>query len=488
MTSPFDSAKYNALLEGLEISIVPLSKLERTARLDAEFYLKRYIDTERYLSLIEKEPLTKHVNISDGNHFTISDQFINEGVPYYRGQDAVSHFFIEQSEPVRISLETYNQPHMLRSHLKKGDVLLSIVGTIGEPSLVSEDYPATCSCKLAILRPTKRNSEYLAVYLSSKYGLSQIQRLTRGAVQQGLILEDMDQIQVVQFSRPFEKSIENLVSSSRLFIAQYQAQNDAAKKTFHQAVGLTDWKPPQPLSYKRLSSEVFMAGRLDAGHFEERYYATKDALIRAGAIKFISINDISTKLTNGHTPLRHDLAVGDVAFLCAEHISDFYVNYNSNKRILKSHHQGELARTSIKNGDILITIKGKVGNFALAENVPNKVNINQDVALLRLDSSVPVWYFLSFYNSKIGKLFVDQQCSGAINPFLALYNIKKLPIPLFSRQLMERIATTTRERIIAASRAYEKYQNAIGLAKRAIEIAIERSEDVAINFLNKEIE
>ena len=82
--------------------------------------------------------LTTYVNVSDGNHMGISDHFTDEGVPYYRGQDAGA-FFIENSNPICIDEKTFELPVMKRSHLKKGDVILSIVGTIGSLSLVYSD-------------------------------------------------------------------------------------------------------------------------------------------------------------------------------------------------------------------------------------------------------------------------------------------------------------------------------------------------------------
>ena len=66
--------------------------------------------------------------------------------------------------------------------------------------------PATCSCKLAILRPRDVTlPEFLAVFLRSEHGQNQIERLTRGAVQKGLILEDMDQLWVPSLSEEFER-------------------------------------------------------------------------------------------------------------------------------------------------------------------------------------------------------------------------------------------------------------------------------------------
>ena len=178
---------------GLEAVEIKLSDLERTLRLDSEFYKREYIKIEKKIENSSHILLTDIVKVADGNHMKISDNFREKGVPYYRGQD-VSSFFIEQSNPICITDSAYNAPVMKRSYLHKNDILLSIVGTIGKLSLVKENNRATCSCKLAILRPKISNSNFLSLFLQSKYGQGQIERLTRGAVQQGLLLEDMNQI------------------------------------------------------------------------------------------------------------------------------------------------------------------------------------------------------------------------------------------------------------------------------------------------------
>jgi len=169
--------------EDANFVVMKFSDLERTRRIDAEFFERRYIRTAQLLKTIATKSVVDVATISDGNHFAISEDFVEEGIPYYRGQDVVGHFFVEQSQPKHITKTAYDGPWMVRSHLRKGDVLLSIIGTIGELSVVSRTTPATCSCKLAILRPKTIAPEYLATFLRSRHGRSQIERLTRGAVQ-----------------------------------------------------------------------------------------------------------------------------------------------------------------------------------------------------------------------------------------------------------------------------------------------------------------
>ncbi len=124
--TPFDADKYQRLIDGLEAAVVKFSELERTHRIDSEFFKRDHLEVASKLKAKNLKPITDLVKVFDGNHMKISESFADAGVPYYRGQD-IHYFFIEQSSPIYINEETYNLPYMKRSHLKKGDVLLSIV-------------------------------------------------------------------------------------------------------------------------------------------------------------------------------------------------------------------------------------------------------------------------------------------------------------------------------------------------------------------------
>jgi hypothetical protein len=486
LNSPFDETRYRGLLEGLEVSEVLLSNLERTFRIDAEFFHKRHLEYWVRIVKVRHESVNLVARISDGNHFSISDRFQEKGIPYYRGQDVVGHFFVEQSSPVCIDEKTFNEAHLHRSHLKKGDVLLSIVGTIGELSLVTSNQSATCSCKLAILRPKQIPSAYLAVFLVCKYGKSQIHRYTRGAVQMGLLLEDMDQIHVPRFTPDFENAVASFVEKARLALEDGKIKYRKAENTLLAELGLLDWQPPENLSYERKASEAFAVERLDAEHFRPKYYAAMQALEEKGASQFILMEELLASLTNGHTPLHHDLEIGDVPFLCAEHVGDFRISFDSDKRILQKHHDSELARTRLKNGDVLMTIKGRVGNAAIVENPPGAVNINQDVALLRLKDTLPHWYVISFLNSPFGKLMVEQYSTGQINPFLGLGNLRKIPVPVFDEGFMEKIAKETKAMVNEGRAAEQKAKTLLERAKRAVETAIETDEAAALEYLHSQ--
>lgn len=175
----------------------------------------------------------------------------------------------------------------------------------------------------------------------------------------GILLEDMDQLRVPEFADDFEKGVVQLVHKAKTHFEQSIAAAERSATVLPDALNLTAWSP-----------QVNASGRMDAEHYREKFYAAKRCLKAAGALKFIPMDELITVLTNGHTQLHHDLEVGDVPFLYAEHVSNFQVNFDSHKRILSRHHEMELARTALKNGDILLTIKGRGGKLSARKAYP----------------------------------------------------------------------------------------------------------------------
>src|SRR5262245_26265588 len=71
-----------------------------------------------------------------------------------------------------------------------------------------------------------------------------------------------------------------------------------------------------------------------------------------------------------------------------------------------------------------------VGNCVVVKNCPEAANINQDVALVRLQNGVHPYFFAAWFNSLMGKQLVAQRSTGGINPFLGLGNLRGLPFPV----------------------------------------------------------
>lgn len=471
-------------MEGLEIAEVRLSSLEFTGRIDSEYYRPGHLRAENLITAKGAKPLASLCNFiigPFGSAFTVENYTDDNTYRYIRGKDVKP---MQLAENDNVFMPKADFERLSKYALQTGDVLVSVVGTLGNAALIEERHlPAIFSCKSTALRINDIEPRYLVTYLNCKYGQDLLIRKERGAVQKGLNLDDLRSLNVYVAGAPLQNAIVKTHEKSEAERLLSQRQLREAESSLLQSLGLDAWTPPEALSYVRSSREAFTAGRLDAEHFQEKFSAAREALCIAGAKRFIPLPELLVSLTNGHTPLRHDLSVGEVPFLCAEHVADFNLIFESEKRILQEHHENELARTAVRDGDVLLTIKGRIGNAVIAENVPGNVNINQDVALLRFSDALPIWYIVAYLNSRFGKLQSEKMATGAINPFLGLFSIRQFEVPEFSQEVMNDIALRTQQHVTAARRAKQHATRLLDAAKRAVEMAIEDSEAAALAHL-----
>lgn len=449
-----------------------LSDLERTKRFDSEYFQSRYTVPLAELAEVTTENITELTSVSDGNHFSISDDFAEEGVPYYRGQDVTGNFFVEQAAPNFITETAYLQPHMYRSHLQKNDVLLSIVGTIGELSLVSESKQATCSCKLAILRPGKINSAYLAVFLRSRYGQAQIQRLTRGAVQMGLLLEDMNQVNVARFSPDFENAVAETVEIAKQQLENSTKLQQQAEALLLAALGLEHWQPPEALTYERSAKDVFGAERLDAEHFKKKYVDLAERLKATG--QAARLGELLVRNERGKQPIYSEFGSPVVN---SKHVMGGQVNITDDNR------SGEDSTgVSIQYGDVVMNGTG-VGTIGRAAPYLHTLDALPDnhVTVLRPKQDVidPV-YLSVFLNSRLGQMQVDQRLRGSSG------QIELYPVDIAEFLVWDAPKDTQRkirDAVVSSFDAKQRSAQLLDLAKRAVEIAIEESEAAALAYL-----
>jgi len=210
--------------------------------------------------------------------------------------------------------------------------------------------------------------------------------------------------------------------------------------------------------------DVLEAHRFDAEYFKPEYLEIDKLLSRFDDVE--KIKNISKIITNGHTPRHADLSLGEIKFLTAEHIGDFRIETQNTKFIKEEPHKKELKRTILKTNDLLVTIKGKIGNFAVVSfNTEDRFNINQDVGRIVLKKEYNPYYISGFLNSKFGKLQSKRVSTGQINPFLGLGNLITLKIPILNSNFQLQI-----EKIVKES--HKKQEESKKLYKQAEELLL----------------
>lgn len=463
-------------MNGLECSEIMLSNLERTTRIDAEFYAKNNLRVLDILSKYSLDKITDNYYVSDGNHMSVSDSFVDVGVPYYRGQD-IYNVFIEDSSPICIDKKTYTLSTMMRSWLKKGDVLLSIVGAIiGNTAIVSSYKEATCSCKLAILRAKTKNDNYyyLHSFIKSKYGQNQIQKFRRGAAQTGLLLEDMDQIFIPNLGDKLKKYISDIyVNVYRLINSAKKCYSDA-EQILLKSLNMDNFVPSQKNTTTKSLSQFMNAGRLDAEYFQPKYDDIEEK-IKCCSNRYVVLGEVAENIDTGEY-------ADDYIDKSAETV--YYVRGTNmqNGRIEKdyTHCVDKIYFTKIlEQGDIITTRVGSVGIFAeVTEDLAGAVFSDNIIRFKLPKEYIPSVYVLLLNSSVINELIM-RYARGSVQQRMNQETLKNIKLPIINIAIQKYIEA----KIDKSFELRAKSNELLEAAKKAVEIAIEENEETAMQYL-----
>lgn len=469
----FDEEYYEKLMDGLEISEIVLSALERTGRMDAEFYQKYNLYVEKVLNKWDKIGIKQCFQVSDGNHMSISDNFCNEGVPYYRGQD-MYNLFIENSTPLYISREAYDKPVMHRSYLKKDDVLVSIVGSIGNSALVTSDEQATCSCKLAILRSKKKGilPETMLIFIKTKYGQSQIQKFKRGAVQMGLLLEDFDQLFIPQFSKKLQHICKEYVDKIRVFMDDAIHIYSEAEELLTETLGLKNFnRQTESYSVKSFNDSFGKTGRLDA-EFYQSYYDEFEQKIKANG--FVTASEICSLINYGTVPTSPYTEDGSgIPYIKGMNVKNVEIQNDNLDRIVNTSELSEKFYT--KQGDIIISQMGTVADCGVVEETQENWIFASFTIRLRLKNFKEYNpYFIGLYIQKLAKpyYFYRYIAQASVRQNTDLPTVNNLFIPMVDINIQNEIADKIKE----SKRLKKKSDALLNKAIEFVEMAIEQGE------------
>jgi restriction endonuclease S subunit len=454
-------------------SIVLLTDLSKTLRFDAEYYKPEYLDNIDFI--LHKCPYPVRelgdliLSISGGATPDGAD-YQKTGIPFLRVQNIMPNY-LNLEDVVYIYPEVHNG-ELQRSRLFPGDVLLTITGvSYGKSAYVPLDLGEANinqhSVRMSFVKELL--PEYISTFLNCKYGKLQSDMKITGVTRPALDYGEIQTILIPVLPLSKQISIEQLVKKSEECRKKAKILYDEAENLLFHELGLDNLDLSTQKTYIANFSETVEGDRFDAEYFQPKYYRVLDAIKSTKPKEIIPFGILLDSITNGQTPLHHNLSQGDITFLTAEHIFDFRINYDSEKRVLNEHHQNKLKKTQLHESDILITIKGRVGNAAVVENLSKSVNINQDVALLRLQEKYNPYYISGFINSIVGKALTEQISTGQINPFLGLGKLQQLPIPIFETSCMDKIGEKIKQKIHEAFQMQQEAENLLEEAKHRVE-------------------
>lgn len=190
-------------------------------------------------------------------------------------------------------------------------------------------------------------------------------------------------------------------------------------------------------------TDVIKFGRFDADFFRADYLALRHRLEEIKAVRLEEL--LLNKVVTGHTPpMSEPRYYGDsVKFIKTDNLRENVIVDNFN-HFLSNEGNERIKRSSLKEKDIIVTIIGAskeiVGRAALIENELLPANINQNIALIRVDKKKVAPEFLNVYlNTKSGRKYLHHLSRQTEQVNLNCREVEDLLVPVPDPKFQEKI-------------------------------------------------
>jgi len=365
------------------------------------------------------------------------------------------------------------------SELRPDDVIVTIIGAteeiIGRAARIHSDLGrANINQNIALIR-SRIPAGYLTVFLNSYYGREQLIWLSRQTGQVNLNCREVEELEVPIFSEQFVTFIHELNNQRHALLIDSGKIYKQAEQLLLAELGLQDWKPTHALTFVKSYSQAAKAQRIDAEYFHPKYDELREH-IRRYPNGFLRITDIATNSDETAEPTAH--AEDDYRYVELADINQVIGTIESANEI-KGKDAPSRARMLLRAGDVITsTVEGSLDKVALVSKEYDGAIGSTGFFVLR-PRNVQSGYLLALVKSMIVREQMRCESSGTILAAIPAKSLRNIIVPNIPPQKRDKIA-----QLVEKSHAARREAKALlEKAKRAVEIAIEESEDKAMEFI-----
>ncbi|MCL4360348.1 hypothetical protein M1555_03795 [Patescibacteria group bacterium] len=231
-------------------------------------------------------------------------------------------------------------------------------------------------------------------------------------------------------------------------------------------------------------SQLEGAQRIDSEYYQPEYLEIAKKL---QSIPHQTLEDISESLISfGAYDLTNyiEWVEDGIPFIEANNIKEGYIDYNDVK-FIDNRSDEILKKSRVYEGQVLLAMSGSVGNAAMALNIPQKLNSNQDIVKISLKPNYSALMIAMFLNSKYGKKQVLRLPVGSVQQHIFLWQTKTILIPTFLENEVKEVESLYKESLRMTDVSKKSYADAENLLLDELELKnLQFSDDLSyvINF------
>lgn len=346
--------------------------------------------------------------------------------------------------------------------LKKGDIIVSAVGTIGQVALINELLEnAVISGNILRFTP-KMEGGYIYAYLQSKYGQANLINIASGSVQDFITPPKLSEFEIPILSESIQKITHKLILDASNLRLQanamiMKAQNYFDNLNINYKYGA---KTSQLISIKQLSRGY---KRFDASYAIVCEKVEKSII--ENQVQYTTISAQSSNIFIGPRAKRNYVKNG-VPFLTTSAMQKFDPT-KTDRYLSSKNSQGFI----VSEGWILTTRSGTLGDTVFTLPCMDSFAVTEDAIriVINQNSELSNYYIYAFLKSSIGKSSLLSGSYGSVIQHLNEDYVGDIKVPIFSHGIIEEINISVKKHVDFLNEAILKEKSAIKLIENEIE-------------------
>lgn len=483
MSSPFDEAKYRALLDGLETSEITLSSIKNENplfRIDSEYYQSVYVDIEEMLGKNGFTYFESHCSYIKKGIFDLPPTFYQEkGIPLIRTSEIKSPV-IDFSTTVFIDEDI--QEENVKTKLHPFDLVFTKIGAyIGDVALLPptfNEYNFSQNVAGASII-NKTESAYLLAFFLSKYGKSQILQSQMLSGQGKLELSTIKKYKIANASEKIKLLLNQVLNKSFKISELSKSLYAEAEALLLSELGLKDWQPSEANTAEVSLVDSFLSsGRLDAEYYQPKYEEIEEKIksyyngycVLGETINYVYTGEYSEEYLPKANNLKFYIRSTNIKLGQIEEDEAYYVEPNKFSKV-------------VKEGDIITARVGTIGVFGCVSSEFEGSVYSDNVLCFKLPSYFNPSVYTLYFNTKVNWELVDRLARGSVQQRLNQETLKELIIPIIEKPSQDKISLLIEQ----SQNAQAKSKRLLTLAKEAVEVAIEQNEEAAEKLISSSL-
>jgi type I restriction enzyme S subunit len=349
----------------------------------------------------------------------------------------------------------FSEPVQEKFLVQDGDLLISWSATLG--AYIYKGREAVLNQH--IFKVTSRIDKKFLFYLVTAY-IRQLEKRIHGTGMQHITKSKFEsfeiplpplneQLRIVSKVEELFSFLDAGVESLRKVQAQLKRYRQAVLKYAFEGKLTEEWRRTHKDQIKPVRKD-FITYSSDGEDFPEEWTTVR-------------LESVSNLITKGESPhwQGFDYVEQGVTFIRSENVLWGEVNLSNTERIPEKFHE-KLKRSQVKAGDVLVNLVGaSIGRCGVVPTSIEKANVNQAVAIVRLNEPLLPSYLMYFLLSpKMQETLRNSRVETA-RPNISLQDLRQLMISLPSLSEQMRIVDEIERRFSIAEKTKESVNNNI---------------------------